>query len=360
MSVPELYKEDHGYWYAKWSDARRSKRKSMGTQDRATAEQRFAQWLLMRHEAPADERSYTVADIWAVYEAKCPGGRTDTARYSWKNLEIHFADIAPEMIDQDVIDAYVKARTSGRIGRKSQPSTCRREISTLVAALNFCTRKPNALIAAGDLQPITLPPDSDPRDRWLTMAEVQKLFDAAREMRRGDKLSRGERFVWIALETATRKQAILDLTWDRVDFEIGVIHFDVPGRKKTKKRRASVPISSSLRPILERAYAERENDLVMGNKGAVWDTVQRIVIRAGLGGERPKGNAKARSTGISPHTFRHTAATHMARNGVPLWTIAQILGNTLTMVEKVYAKWAPADAERNVDMISRGKVEAAE
>lgn len=358
MAIPKLDKADNGFWYARWSDARRSRRKSMGTQDRAVAEQRFAQWLLIRHEAPRAERAYVMADIWAVYTAK--KGETRTKRCSWANLEKHFGNLAPEAVDQDAVDAYVALRAAGRIGQPSATSTCRRELATLIAAMNFCTKRPNALIGPGEMQPITLPPAAKPRDRWLSMAEVQRILDAAREMRTGERLSRGERFLWIALETAARKQAILDLTWDRVDFDIGVVHFADPTRRETKKRRASVPMSSALRPVLERAYRERTGDLVLDNKAEVWATVQRAVNRAGLGnGKTPEGSRPV-ATGISPHTFRHTAATHMARNGVPLWTIANILGNTLSIVEQVYAKWAPSDAERNVDFISGGKLEAGE
>src|SRR5690606_31074980 len=122
------------------------------------------------------------------------------------------------------------------------------------------------LIPRSAVPAFDLPPDGDPRDRWLRKDEIQKMIVAAAETRRGKRLSRVERFLWIALETAARKQAIYDLTWDRVDFETNVIHYDVPGRRKTKKRRASPPISKALRPILERAFAEREGDLVLDNK----------------------------------------------------------------------------------------------
>lgn len=359
MSTPRLRKADNNFYYAVWSDARRSRRKSMGTQDLAVAEQRFAQWLLIRNEAPSDPgRVYTVADIWAVYEDR--KGGSDTARFSWKNLEPHFGPLSIEAVDQGAVDTYVALRKAGRIGRPAQPSTCRRELALLVAALNFCAKPPRSLYAAAVLQPLTLPPGGAPRDRWLTIDEMQRLFAAATRLRRGDRLSRGERFLWLALETAARKAAILDLTWDRVDLTIGVIHYDVPGRQKTKKRRTSVPISSALRPVLERAYAERTGDLVMDSKAEVWATIQSIAIEAGFGGTRGVNGSKPTATGISPHVMRHTAATHMARNGVPLWTIAKILGNTMAVVEQTYAKWAPSEPERNVDLISGGKLSAAE
>lgn len=95
----------------------------------------------------------------------------------------------------------------------------------------------------------------------------------------------------------------------------------------------------------------------MTSKTGLWYTVQRIAIEAGLG-QAAKGQA-LKATGISPHVLRHTAATHMARNGVPLWKIAKILGNTLAMVERVYAKWCPDDAAGTVDLISRGLLDAA-
>src|SRR5690606_28077362 len=135
---------------------------------------------------------------------------------------------------------------------------------------------------------------------------------------------------------------------------------DVPGRKKTKKSRATVPISKALRPVLERAYEERTFTVpararkpaqtrtmthVLDNGARVWSMIQLIAIEAGFGGKRPKvlRTEKPKATGISPHVLRHTAATHMARRGVPLWIIAKILGNSVRMVEKVYAKHAPDD-----------------
>jgi integrase len=151
----------------------------------------------------------------------------------------------------------------------------------------------------------------------------------------------------LALETASRKTAICELTWDRVDFETNVIHYDVPGRKKTKKRRASVPISSSLRPALERMKNEQDpkpSDLVMIEPTDPIGLVWRVAEHAGL-------------EDVSPHVLRHTAATHMARRGVPLWKIAKILGNSAGMVERVYAKHCPDDLREAVDSITGGAVE---
>lgn len=365
----ELY---NGRYYAIWSDNRRSKRKSMGTSDRAAAEARFGQWLLLgghRAEAKADGTSrLTIAELWQVYDVKHVQKNNvalDSALYSWRNMEPHFGALTPADVDQTVVDDYEAKRADGVLGKPSVSSTVRRELLILRACLNWHAspeRGKSRLLEKADVPAFKLPDESDPRDRWLTTDEIAAMLAAAKAMHPGEtRMSRGERFLRLALETAARKQAILDLTWDRVDLKTGVIHFAVPGRRETKKRRPSVPISRTLRPVLERMKKEATGPLVMDHGGEVWATVQAIVVRAGLAPKKARGTGEAiKGTGISPHTFRHTAATHMARNGVPLWKIAKILGNTLAMAERVYAKWAPDDPAGTVDMISNGALETVE
>jgi integrase len=257
----------------------------------------------------------------------------------------------------------VKKRLSGHIGRKSVSATVRKELLILSACFNWHAKPQRGkmrLIEPSELPIFDLPEVSQPRERWLTLDEVQALLNAARAP--DGRMPRAERFLWLALETAARKQAILDLTWDRVDLERNVIHYALPNQRKTTKNSTSVPISASLRPILLRMREEAENAYVLDHTGDVWAAIQAIVVRAGL-----DTNSKSRKprtagdtikrTGISPHTLRHTAATHMARSGVPLWKIAKILGNTTAVVEKVYAKWSPDDPAGTVDKISNGVLE---
>lgn len=370
LSAPYLKRAANGNYYVHWTENRVGKRISTGAKDLASAKEFFGSWLMMeRRELEATGgplgAHLTIAQLWKVYydgQVVPNLASTATADYSWRLLEGHFGHLTLPDLSQMTIDSYVKERTSGRNRRKVKPQTVLRELAALFAALNFCAEPKRKLVAPELIPAVDLPPPGEPRDRWLKPDEIQKLVTAAGAIRRGDRLSRGERFLWIALETAARAAAIMELTWDRVDFETNTIHLDVPGRKLTKKRRAVVPISTALRPILLRAHAERQGELVMDNAAPIWATVQLIAIEAGLGGDqkKPSTSKKPKATGVSPHVLRHTAATHMARRGVPLWIIAKILGNTLAMVEKVYAKWAPDDLREAVNLISKGALEAAE
>ena len=347
-----LRQHDNEKWYVHWTEGRRSRRVSTGQTQEAKAQIFFARWILNEQQDKADSGAqFLVSDLWKLYferHVEKNSASVRTAEVVWKNLSPHFGALRPAEIEQAVED-YIATRQEGAIGScAAAPATIRHELSRLKACFAWCAKPKQKILALADVPVFDLPPDSEPRDRWLRTDEIQKLLNAAAELRDGERLSRGERFLWLALETGTRLQAALELTWDRVDFEIGVINFNVPGRKRTKKRRTSVPISAALRPILMRAHIERESDLVLDHKTlTIWRAIQQIAKRAGV-------------ADVSPHVLRHTAATHMLRKGVPVWQVAGVLGVTVQMIEKSYGHHVPDGLLNAVDLISGGALEAAE
>jgi integrase len=362
MPTPKLTQTDNGTYFAVWSESRRSKRKSMGTKERVVAENLFAQWLLLgghKNQIGQEARtSLSVGELWQVYDEKhvCNVMAPQATRYAWKNLEPFFGRFKPQNIDQIAVDSYVQKRKAGAIGMPSVSGTIRRELLMLKAALNWHVkpeRGRNRLIEPSDLPFFVPPEESAPRQRWLSEAEIEKLFSILQPGE--ERVSRVARFLWVALETGSRAQAILDLTWDRVDFEIGTIEFNVPGRRKTKKRRVCMPISEALMPFLERIYAERINNYVFDSShiGSLWSAIQRIVLAAGL--VEPRKDGRVVATGISPHVFRHTAATHMLRRGVPIHHTAAILGDTVATVEKTYGHHCKGKLREAVNMISANR-----
>lgn len=127
--------------------------------------------------------------------------------------------------------------------------------------------------------------------------------------------------------------AILDLTWDRVDFDHGTVDFRPMGRHQTNKRRVIVPMNATARAALLEAKA-----------GALTDYVIEY-------GEKPVASVKtairetARRAGVqcSPHVFRHTAGVWMAQADVPMQKIAQYLGHTSErMTFSVYGRYSPS------------------
>ncbi len=307
-------------------------------------------------ELDANAADVTVAQVWGVYrwqhvEPNLLGKQQ--ADWCWKNLQPHFAHALVGAVDQMMVNRYVAARATGAIGRPSKLVSARRELAYLRAALRYAAGPHAQLFPRSMLPEFDLPKGSAPRERWVTISEFQRLLDAAKTMRRGARLSKLELFLWLSIETAGRRQALLELNWHQVDFEIGVVHLDTPGNIRTHKRRASVPMSRNLRMVLERAYLERQNHLVLGNTNAgVWRSLQVAAIKAGFSDQKIVRGEKPKATGISPHAFRRSAATLMARNGVSFYTIGQVLGISAATAEKHYAKHAPVPASQSTDFIT--------
>jgi integrase len=285
----------------------------------------------------------TVASLWAVYVEKHVERNVVAPKQfgkCWKNLEPHFGALKVSGVSQDIVDKYEGKRRCGAIGKPSVQATVRKELVLLRACFNWCANPKRKVLKPEEVPLFDLPPDSAPNDRWLREEELAKLKAVAAEgVGADDRMTRGERVLWIGLETAARSEAIRQLTWDRVDWETKTIDFNVPGRRRTKKRRAVVPISGALEPILRRMYQERIGHHVLDNDAEVGRLIDRVADRAGI-------------ADVSPHVLRHTAATHMARRGVPLFIIAKILGNSVALVERVYAKHQPEDLRRAINKIS--------
>lgn len=360
MADYTIEQHENGFHYIHWTDGRRSRRVSTRTKVKAEAQTFLAHWILGAKEDKLDASALlTVDDLWQQYftrHVEKNNVGTRAAKTRWRNLSVHFAALKlPEV--EGAVDEYIEHRETGQIGDcPGAPATIRHELAILKACFNWCAglegsrKQPrkDAIIKPEDVPVFDLPPDSEGRDRWLRDDEIKRMMKAAVEKRDGPRLSRIERFLWLALETAARLMAILELTWDRVDFEMGVIHYNVPGRRRTKKRRASVPISKNLRPILERAYRERESNYVCDHLAmTIWRGVKSVAKLAEV-------------EDVSPHVLRHTAATQMLRRGVPIWIVAGILADTVETVQKTYGHHCPEGLAVGVEQISGSLLEPAE
>lgn len=220
-------------------------------------------------------------------------------------------------------NAYISGRKRGTFGKKKAKSTgtLRREFEHLRAAIKYCVAA--RLVNPEHVPMITMPAKPPPRDRWLTKEEIQLLKDSA------EPWSRGEIFLKIVLAQPYRRHTIETLEWSQLNFLTGMIHPMKPGEKVTNKKKPVLPMPVEQMAYLKELRHRRPTDIyVLQHSGTIFEALEAIAKRAGV--ER-----------VTPHVMRHTWATHASMDGVPLGEIARVLGDSIVMVEKVYAKYQP-------------------
>lgn len=177
---------------------------------------------------------------------------------------------------------------------------------------------------------VEMPPTPPPRSRHLSRVQYRALRDAAQ------LTPHLYLFVVLAYSTAGRATAVLDLTWDRVDFEAGVIRLGT-GERRTKGR-ATVPITESAQVALLEARQAAISDYVVEYAGRRVASVKRAFAAAA---------ERAGVPWCTPHVLRHSAAVHMAESGIPMAEIGQYLGHSSESVTyRVYARFSPTYLRR--------------
>jgi integrase len=235
-------------------------------------------------------------------------------RLAWDRAKRHFGHLRPEQITYEVSEAYIEARRA--LGRGD--GTILKEINTVRQALNW--RKVNVAQFDAPAQP-------PPRNRHLSKAEYKRLLKHTIQ-------PHVRLFVILAITTAARKTAILELTWDRVDFARNQIVLTIEDeRAPNRKRRAVIHMNNTCRKVLDAAYKVRQTDHVIEYAGKAVGNIKKgfalAAERAGL-------------VNVTPHDLRHTAAVWMAESGRPIEEIAQYLGHSDSRITyRVYARYSP-------------------
>jgi len=148
---------------------------------------------------------------------------TSSMDYIWKAIGPFFGSRPADMIPEELCNAYIEQRRDGGV----QDGTIRLELSKLRASLKWAEKK--ALIAKAPF--IWMPAAADPRDVRLTREQAARFIAAC-------EAPHIKLFVVLALTTGARKEALLDLTWDRVDLDARRINLKDPTRARTAKGRA--------------------------------------------------------------------------------------------------------------------------
>lgn len=309
-----VYRDEHG----------KRRRERLYATDRPSAEaEARKRWLGNR------SASWTVGRIVTAYMAdrKAEGiASTTRQRDAWKAMKPFWDQVRPELIDRDMAQRYAADRGMSE-------ATIRYELGMLSVSLRWAAREGHIPMAPE----IWRPAPAERRERHLTRSQFEKWFNEV-------KAPHARLYVELGLATMARPTAILELTWDRVDFERGTVDLNPRGRRQTRKRRPVVPLNDDALAALGEAYKARQSSHVIERGGKQVKSVKKAFQAA----------SERAGIHVTPYTLRHTGAVWAAEAGVSMAELAQFMGHDdSSTTEKHYARFSPGHLRRVADAVRR-------
>ncbi len=182
--------------------------------------------------------------------------------------------------------------------------------------------------------------ESRGRTRFLSDDERKNLLEACRSSKNADLYD----VVLLALCTGARRMELWNLNWSDIDFKNQIISFKHTKNSKTR----SLPMTDeSLQILTKRSKLRRlGTQLIFPSKK---DPQKPMDFRAPF--ERAINESKIED--FKYHDLRHSCASYLAMSGVPIRTIAEILGHSNTSVTVRYSHLNKEHLKKSLDELSK-------
>ncbi|MDW8262555.1 MAG: tyrosine recombinase XerC [Phycisphaerales bacterium] len=211
-------------------------------------------------------------------------------------------------------------------------STTARKLATLRSFYKFLIRR--GMVSINPLSTIRTPKQEKRLPKCLDLEQVQKLLDAPGD---ADLLSaRDKAMLEVLYSSGIRVSELVELEMGDLDLVEGVLRVRGKGRKDR-----ITPIGSQAIKALQRYFELRKLDHRCQNSSSA----QRVFLNKH--GEALSTRSVRRKLdkylaiagldpGISPHTLRHSFATHLLNNGADLRSVQELLGHQSLSTTQIY------------------------
>lgn len=315
---------DRKNWYIYWTDSNgKPQWASTGTRDEALA----GKFLETFNRLHAPSCIVNVGEILKEYTRQ-HYQRTAVSMARHNSIlrvlkPLHDCDPLDHAAFKSAVRAWKKERSFS-----VKPVTLAREMSVLIAAINWAADDEKGDMLDG----VPYIPKNDykkeARVRWLDEDEKKVLLDVLQTEPLHLKLAVG-----IAISTASRQTAILELQKHQIKWREGQIDFNPPNDGKRRKARRVCDITGLVEAWLREAYDNSVTGHIIEKDGYPVTNLY------------PDFDKFRQKTGIQNfrfHDLRSTWAAGAALAGVPMEQIRDALGHsTVMMTEKHYAQIHP-------------------
>jgi tyrosine recombinase XerC len=208
--------------------------------------------------------------------------------------------------------------------KNADPRTVSRKLSSLRSFFRFLSRE--GLVKANPTSAVASPKLDKHLPVFLTEEEVTRLIESS--LPRDEAGARDRAILETFYSTGIRISELVGLNIDDIDLISGIAKV----RGKGKKERI-VPVGDTALAAI-RAYLnlkKKESQAVFLNRGGrrlsdrgVRGIVRKYILRSGT------------RQGVSPHTLRHSFATHLLNRGADLRTVQELLGHVNLATTQIY------------------------
>ncbi|KAB1503580.1 site-specific tyrosine recombinase XerD [Corynebacterium sp. 320] len=246
-------------------------------------------------------------------------------------------DRALKDVRTDEVEQFVTwLRTDAGTGRGLAKSSVARTLAAVRGLHNFCQSERYVdLDVTADVPVPSLP---RPIPKALSVAQVEALLDAIPS---GDSASaldlRDKALVEMLYSTGARISELMDLDVDDLDRDLNIVLVRGKGGKE-RIVPVGIPALHAIDAYLTRARPALNTTgspaLFLNNRG------RRMGRQSGF--KAVSQAAEAAGIGpVSPHSLRHSFATHLLEGGADVRVVQELLGHASVVTTQIYTKVTP-------------------
>lgn len=245
----------------------------------------------------------------------------DLAQFAHYVLRMY--DVPPKKVEPEMIRNYMsRLYDQGR-----EKSSQARALSSIKSFFNYLLLE--EVIESSPAELIETPKSARPLPDTLTVEEIDRLINSI-----DDSTTKGLRdraILEVLYSCGLRVSELCDLRLGDLFFGEGYIRVIGKGNKQRL-----VPVSGMARDRIQLYMEARENSrrkeeiLFLNNRGKkltrvmIFTIIKQAAIRASIDKK------------ISPHTFRHSFATHLLEGGANIRQVQELLGHENILTTEIY------------------------
>jgi len=235
--------------------------------------------------------------------------------------------------EQDVADFLAMLRTGDERHQPLGPGSAARAVVAVRGFHRFCQREG---VAGSDPAREVHPPTPPRRlPKAMSVEDVERLLNAAAPGDAGPRGVRDRALLELLYGTGARISEAVGLDVDDLDLTGGAVRL----RGKGGKERV-VPLGSFARQAVDAYLVRARPVLLAGGRGSpavflntrggrlsrqsAWAVLRSAAERAGI------------TVDVSPHTLRHSFATHLLDGGADVRVVQELLGHASVTTTQVY------------------------